>query len=102
MRLTLILLLYSTLTFSQGNPRYLAKPIDKRGPMFCVPLYDGSYFAIGYGVGQKQIVLKAHLMLLPFSYLGRFTTDIDYRTPNSGNRYFDIQVHRNTRITFLR
>jgi hypothetical protein len=70
--------------------------------MFCYPLYDGSYFAIGYGVTQKQIALKAHHLLLPHSPVGRFTTDIDYRTPYNGNRYLDIQIDRKIRWQLLR
>jgi hypothetical protein len=55
---TLTLLLASVTVFSQGNPRYLAKPIDKRDPIFCYSIDDGSYVGLGYGFTQKQISLK--------------------------------------------
>ncbi len=94
MKLTPTLLLFSTIAFSQGNPRYLAKPIDKRGPMFCSTIYDGSYFSLGYTVVQKQIAIKAH-NILPFHYrFTKYNTEVEYRTPYNGNRYLDIQINR--------
>jgi hypothetical protein len=90
---TIPLLLFPTILFSQGNPRYLARPIDKRGPIFCSSFYEGSYLGLGYGFTQKQISLKAHNLLLR-RYLWNYTTDIVYRTPYHGSRYLDIQLNR--------
>jgi hypothetical protein len=90
---TLTLLVLSFTVFSQSNPRYLAKPIDKRGPIFCYSFYDGSYAGLGYGLSQKQISLKAHNIILRRP-LWKYNTDIDYRTPHNGSRYLDVKINR--------
>jgi hypothetical protein len=91
--LTPSLLWFSFTAFTQGNPRYLAKPIDKRGPTSCYPHYDGGYIALGYGITQKHITLNAHNIILG-RYLWKYNTDVDYRTPYNGSRYLDIQINR--------
>jgi hypothetical protein len=91
--LTPTLLLLSFVVLSQGNPRDMAKSIDKQCPIFCYSFYDGSYAGLGYGFAQNQITLKAHNLILR-RYLWKYTTDIDYRTPYHGSRYLDIQLNR--------
>jgi hypothetical protein len=90
---TITLLLFSLTVFSQGNPRYPTKPIDKRGPIFCYSIHDGSYVGLGYGFTQKQISLKAHNVIFR-RHLFKYNTEIDYRTPHNGSRYLDIQINR--------
>jgi hypothetical protein len=91
--LALNLVLLPFITFSQGNPRYLAKSIDNRDIVFCYPFYDGSYFSLGYGFNQQQIALKAQNLVLG-RYLSQYRSELEYRTPFSGNRYVDIKVRR--------
>lgn len=97
---TLILFLFPFITFSQGNPHYPAKPIDKRGPTYCYPSSDRDYFAVGYGFNQKQIAFKAYVTT--FHYFTQLSAELDYRTPHSGHRYFDLQITGLTaKLSFL-